>query len=92
MSTSGNSIIGAPIQRIEGSLKVTGAARYAVDHPMDNIAYGVPVASTVGNARIANIDTSNAERMPGVLTIHSPRQRRPALPPRRPARTEQPRW
>jgi xanthine dehydrogenase YagR molybdenum-binding subunit len=69
MSTSGNSIIGAPIQRIEGSLKVTGAARYAVDHPMDNIAFGVPVASTVGNARIANIDTSIAQRMPGVLTI-----------------------
>ena len=66
MSTS---IIGAPITRIDGSLKVTGAARYAVDHSFDNIAFGVPVASTVGNARIASIDTSIAQRMPGVLTI-----------------------
>ncbi|MGC2297233.1 MAG: xanthine dehydrogenase family protein molybdopterin-binding subunit, partial [Acidobacteriaceae bacterium] len=66
MSTS---IIGAPITRIDGSLKVTGAARYAVDHPFDNIAFGVPVGSTVGNARIASIDTSVAQRMPGVLTI-----------------------
>ena len=66
MSTS---IIGAPITRIDGSLKVTGAAKYAVDHSFDNIAFGVPVASTVGNARIANIDTSIAQRMPGVLAI-----------------------
>lgn len=66
MSTS---VIGAPITRIDGSLKVTGAARYAVDHPMDNVAFGVPVPSTVGNARIVRIDTSIAKRMPGVLTI-----------------------
>ncbi len=66
MSTS---IIGAPITRIDGSLKVTGAALYAVDHPMDDIAFGVPVASTVGNARIVNIETSIAQRMPGVLAI-----------------------
>jgi len=69
MSTPGNSIIGAPITRVDGSLKVTGGARYAVDHPLDNVAFGVPVASTVGNARIANIDTSAASRMPGVLAI-----------------------
>jgi len=66
MSTS---VIGAPITRIDGSLKVTGAARYAVDHPMDDVAFGVPVPSTVGNARIVRIDTSVAKRMPGVLTI-----------------------
>jgi len=73
MSTSGtpigNSIIGAPVTRIDGSLKVTGAARYAVDHPLDNVAFGVPVASTVGNATIHNIDTTIAQRMPGVLAI-----------------------
>jgi xanthine dehydrogenase YagR molybdenum-binding subunit len=66
MSTS---IIGAPVTRIDGPLKVGGSARYALDHPLDNIAYGVPVASTVGNAHIVSIDTSVAERMPGVLAI-----------------------
>lgn len=69
MSTPGNSIIGAPITRVDGPLKVTGGARYAADHAMENIAFGVPVASTVGNATIANIDTSAASRMPGVLAI-----------------------
>jgi xanthine dehydrogenase YagR molybdenum-binding subunit len=66
MSTS---VIGAPIQRIDGSLKVTGTAKYALDNPLDNVAWGVPVASTVGNAKIVNIDTAVSERMPGVLTI-----------------------
>jgi xanthine dehydrogenase YagR molybdenum-binding subunit len=66
MSTS---IIGAAVTRVDGPLKVTGKAPYAVDHPLENIAYGVPVASTVGNARITSIDTSAAERMPGVLAI-----------------------
>jgi xanthine dehydrogenase YagR molybdenum-binding subunit len=66
MSTS---IIGASLTRVDGPLKVTGAARYAVDHPLDNMAFGVPVASTVGSARIAGIDTSEAMRLPGVLAI-----------------------
>lgn len=66
MSTS---IIGAAVTRIDGPLKVTGAAPYALDHALENLAYGYPVASTVGSARIANIDTGEAERMPGVLAI-----------------------
>jgi xanthine dehydrogenase YagR molybdenum-binding subunit len=66
MSTS---IIGAAVTRIDGPLKVTGSAPYALDHALENLAYGYPVASTVGSARIANIDTSLAERMPGVLAI-----------------------
>lgn len=66
MSTS---VVGASVTRIDGPLKVTGAARYAVDHPIDNMAYGVAVSSTVANGRIVSIDTSIAEKMPGVLTI-----------------------
>jgi xanthine dehydrogenase YagR molybdenum-binding subunit len=66
MSTS---VIGASVTRIDGARKVTGAARYAVDHPIDNMAYGVAVSSTIANGRIVSIDTSIAEKMPGVLTI-----------------------
>ena len=66
MSTS---IIGAPVTRVDGRAKVTGAAQYAVDHSPSNVAFGYPVWTTVGNARIANIDTSAAERMPGVLAV-----------------------
>jgi xanthine dehydrogenase YagR molybdenum-binding subunit len=64
-----SSIIGQPITRIDGRKKVTGAAPYAVDHPIQNVAYGVGVASTIGNGRITRIDVSAAEKMPGVLAI-----------------------
>ena len=66
MSTS---IIGAAVTRVDGPLKVTGKAAYALDHPLENVAWGVPVASTVGNAKIVGIDLSTAERMPGVLAV-----------------------
>jgi xanthine dehydrogenase YagR molybdenum-binding subunit len=63
------SVIGTAVTRVDGRLKVTGAARYAVDHPIDGVVYGVPVGSTIGSGKITAIDTSVAEKMPGVLTI-----------------------
>jgi xanthine dehydrogenase YagR molybdenum-binding subunit len=63
------SIIGASVTRVDGPLKVTGGARYAVDHPIDDVVYGVGVASTIGSGRITRIDTSVAGKMPGVLEI-----------------------
>ncbi|MGA7223380.1 MAG: xanthine dehydrogenase family protein molybdopterin-binding subunit [Candidatus Acidiferrales bacterium] len=66
MSTS---VIGQPITRIDGKLKVTGGARYAADYPIENLAYGVGVPSTIASGRILKIDVSNAEAMPGVLAI-----------------------
>ena len=66
MSTS---IIGAAVRRVDGPLKVTGAAPYALDHRLENMAHGYPVWSTVGNAHIASIDTAAADGMPGVLAI-----------------------
>ncbi len=63
------STIGQPVTRVDGTLKVTGAARYAADQPIRNIAYGIPVASTIANGKIRRIDTSAAEPMPGVLAI-----------------------
>jgi len=64
-----SSIIGQPVTRIDGYRKVTGGARYAVDHPLQNVAYGVGVASTMGNGRIVRIDSTAAEKMPGVLAV-----------------------
>jgi xanthine dehydrogenase YagR molybdenum-binding subunit len=64
-----SSVIGAAVSRIDGKLKVTGAARYAVDHPIDRLAYGVGVPSTIANGKITRIDSSIAERMPGVITV-----------------------
>ena len=62
-------VIGKPIDRKDGRLKVTGAAKYAAEFPVNNIAYAFPVRSTIGNGTITAIDTSEAEKAGGVLQI-----------------------
>ena len=64
-----SSVIGEPITRIDGKLKVTGGARYAADYPIEKLAYGVAVPSTIANGKIARIDSAKAEKMPGVLAV-----------------------
>ena len=63
------SVVGTDVTRVDGRLKVTGRAAYAVDHPIENLAYSVPVASTIGSGKITGIDASMAEKMPGVLAV-----------------------
>jgi len=63
------SVIGQPVTRIDGRLKVTGGAKYGVDYHFDGLVYGVGVASTIGNGRIRHIDAAESEKMPGVLAI-----------------------
>ncbi|RKQ96959.1 xanthine dehydrogenase molybdenum binding subunit apoprotein [Kushneria sinocarnis] len=64
-----DSIIGAGPRRIDGRLKVSGAAPYAADHYPDNMAYGYGVFSTIASGRVTNIDLSEARRSPGVIDI-----------------------
>ena len=65
----GAAIIGAPVPRIDGSLKTTGSAQYTADVHFANLAHAVPVQSTVASGSIRKIDTSAAEKMPGVLLV-----------------------
>ncbi len=62
-------VIGKPIDRKDGRLKVTGQAKYAAEFAVNNIAYAFPIRSTIGNGTITKIDTSVAEKADGVLTI-----------------------
>jgi xanthine dehydrogenase YagR molybdenum-binding subunit len=62
-------LVGQPIDRVDGRLKITGAAKYAADYPIDQIAYGVPIQSTIAKGTVRNIDTAAAEQMPGVLGV-----------------------
>lgn len=65
-------VIGKPIDRKDGRLKVTGAAKYAAEFAVNNVAYAFPVRSTIGNGTITAFDTSAAEAADGVLTIITP--------------------
>jgi xanthine dehydrogenase YagR molybdenum-binding subunit len=61
--------IGTPLDRIEGRLKVTGAADYASDRILDNMLYGVPVGSTIAAGRVLRIDSAAALAVPGVVAV-----------------------
>lgn len=62
-------VIGQPLDRIDGRLKVTGRANYATDHAVQNVAYGYGVMSTIAHGEIAKLDTRAAEKAPGVRAI-----------------------
>src|SRR5919201_2163936 len=64
-----SSVIGQPVTRIDARLKITGSAAYAVEHPLRHMAHGVGIASTIGKGRIVRIDSTEAEKMPGVLAV-----------------------
>src|SRR5262245_18815237 len=73
--------IGQPINRVDGRAKVTGSAKYAAEHNVPNLAYGVVVSSAVARGRITRIDTADAIKLPGVLQVltHENAPRLPSL-------------
>src|SRR5690242_16837390 len=53
--------VGAPIDRVDGRLKVTGKARYAAEFDVPDLAHAVLVQSWIGAGRIEHIDPRAAE-------------------------------
>jgi xanthine dehydrogenase YagR molybdenum-binding subunit len=63
------SLIGAPVDRVDGRVKVTGSAVYSGDVDLPRLAHAVLVLSTVASGRITTLDTTAALHMPGVLAV-----------------------
>jgi xanthine dehydrogenase YagR molybdenum-binding subunit len=61
--------IGEAVSRIDGLLKVTGTANYAMDFPVANAAYGFLVKSEIASGKILDIETNAAEKSAGVLAV-----------------------
>jgi len=59
--------IGQPISRVEGVLKVTGAAKYAAEIHPPGLLHGCIINSTITRGSIKNIDASRALAVPGVI-------------------------
>ena len=72
-------IVGLPLDRTDGVLKTTGAARYAAEFVLPGLCHGVMVLATIPRGRIANLDASKAEHAPGVSLVLSHRNAQ-ALP------------
>ncbi|MCE7069117.1 xanthine dehydrogenase family protein molybdopterin-binding subunit [Dyadobacter sp. CY327] len=60
-----------PLDRVDGRLKVTGAAKYSAEYPLPDMAYAVLVGSRIAKGTIKSIDSKAAERAPGVLAVIS---------------------
>jgi xanthine dehydrogenase YagR molybdenum-binding subunit len=67
--TPSPSPIGRSTPRVDGPLKVTGTAQYTSDFNFSGQLYAVPVEATIANGRVSKLDTTAAERMPGVRAI-----------------------
>src|SRR5207302_5013265 len=72
--------IGQPLARVDGKLKVTGAAAYAAEFVRPKLAYGVLIQSAIANGRVSKIDISAAKSAPGVVGILT-RENAPQLKP-----------
>jgi xanthine dehydrogenase YagR molybdenum-binding subunit len=62
--------IGVATSRIDGPLKTTGNAMYSSDHHFPGLVYAWPSTATIASGTIKSIDTSVAEKMPGVIAIY----------------------
>ncbi|SDZ91220.1 xanthine dehydrogenase family protein molybdopterin-binding subunit [Microbulbifer marinus] len=62
--------IGQPLDRVDGPLKVSGAATYAAEHQLDHAPLvGWIVEATIPTGRIKALDTSAAENSAGVVAV-----------------------
>ena len=70
--------IGQPINRLEGNLKVTGAAKYAGEYHVPDLLYGYILNSTITKGKITRINTERAKALPGVKEVFT-HKNRPSL-------------
>ncbi len=62
--------LGKPTPRYDGVAKVTGAGKYTADVYLPGMLYARMVGAGVPHARVLAIDTTAAERYPGVRAVH----------------------
>ncbi len=64
------SLIGKRISRVDGPVKVSGRAKYTYDVRRPGMLFGKVLRSPYAHAKVVSIDTSDAEKIPGVKAIH----------------------
>src|SRR5271166_668327 len=65
-------LVGQPLDRIDGPLKVTGRATYAYEYREGGVpAYAFLVEASIATGRLTALDTAAAEKAPGVILVIS---------------------
>jgi xanthine dehydrogenase YagR molybdenum-binding subunit len=67
--------IGTAVNRVDGSMKVTGQATYAGEHPARDLLHGAGIT----RGRITALDTSRARQVDGVVAVLT-HENRPHVP------------
>ena len=62
--------IGKPTERYDGPAKAMGKGKYTADVNLPGMLYARLVDATIPHGRIVSIDTSAAEKVPGVRAVH----------------------
>ena len=63
------SVIGKRVPRVDSREKVTGEAKYAADYSLPDMLWCKVLRSPFPHARILNIDTSRAQKLPGFKAV-----------------------
>jgi xanthine dehydrogenase YagR molybdenum-binding subunit len=84
-TTTRTRVLGAPLNRVDGHAKTTGAARFSAEYPYPDLAYAAIVHATVPRGRITAIDTTGAHDTPGVLAVITHENAPPMKPPPKPS-------
>jgi xanthine dehydrogenase YagR molybdenum-binding subunit len=64
-----HTLLNKRMTRVDGPLKVTGAARYTYDQRLPGMLYGRILRCPHGHARVTKLDTGAASKIPGVKAI-----------------------
>jgi xanthine dehydrogenase YagR molybdenum-binding subunit len=74
-------LIGKPVSRIDGPLKVQGQARFAAEVPLPGLVYAALLYSTIARGRIATLETAEAEAASSVALVMTYRNAPRMAPP-----------
>lgn len=76
-------LIGKPVSRLDGALKVTGAAPFSAEFRFADMTYAALAFATIARGRIVSIDDAEAQAAPGVVLImtyrNAPRMNTPGV-------------
>lgn len=71
--------VGSPRSRVDGRLKVTGAAKYSAEYNVPGLLHGYVVSATIAKGRITRIDATAARAVAGVTEVFT-HANRPVMP------------
>ncbi len=76
-------LIGTPVSRLDGALKVKGAATFSAEFRFDDMVYAALAYATIPRGRITAVDSTAADVAPGVVLVmthlNAPRMNKPGV-------------